>query len=90
MATDPETELRVLRRDEWDRWYDQLVRASGARPVVPEERKLDRSLTEFGRCLGVWDRDACVGTAGSFGFRTTVPGGALVPAAGVALPDGGF
>ncbi|GAB1329612.1 GNAT family N-acetyltransferase [Streptomyces sennicomposti] len=74
----------MLRQDEWDTWYDHLVRAFGG-TVAPEERELDRSLTEFGRSLGVWDGDACVGSVGAFGFRLTVPGGSPVPAAGVTM-----
>ncbi|MEU0598946.1 GNAT family N-acetyltransferase [Streptomyces sp. NPDC006393] len=85
MATDLATGLRVLRRDEWDAWYDNLVRAFGGGPSTPEERELDRSLTEFDRSLGVWDGRTCVGTAGAFSFRMTVPGGALVPAAGITM-----
>ncbi|MGV9346626.1 GNAT family N-acetyltransferase [Streptomyces spiralis] len=85
MATDLATELRVLRRDEWDAWYDNLVRAFGGGPGTPEERELDRSLTEYDRSLGVWNGRTCVGTAGAFSFRMTVPGGALVPAAGITM-----
>lgn len=85
MATDLATGPRVLRRDEWDTWYDNLVRAFGGGPGSPEERELDRSLTEFDRSLGVWDDGTCVGTAGAFSFRMTVPGGALVPAAGITM-----
>ena len=79
------TELRVLRQDEWNTWYDNLVDAFGGVPESPEERELWQGLTEFDRFLGVWDGDACVGTAGAFSFRITVPGGASVPAAGVTM-----
>ena len=79
------TELRVLRQDEWDTWYDNLVNAFGGIPESPEERELWSRLTEFDRSLGVWDGDTCVGTAGAFSFRLTVPGGASVPAAGVTM-----
>ncbi|MFF0970789.1 GNAT family N-acetyltransferase [Streptomyces sp. NPDC003703] len=85
MATDLATELRVLRPDEWDTWYDNLIRAFGGVPEPGEERDLYRTLTECGRSLGVWDGDRCVATAGAFGFRVTVPGGAAVPAAGVTM-----
>jgi predicted acetyltransferase len=78
-------ELRELRQDEWDTWYDTLVRAFGAVPEAAEERELWNSLTEVGRSIGVWDGDVCVGTAGAFSFRLTVPGGASVPAAGVTM-----
>ncbi|WP_159667469.1 GNAT family N-acetyltransferase [Streptomyces mexicanus] len=84
MATECAAGPRVLRRDEWDTWFDNLVRAFGG-GVSPEERELDRSLTEFDRSLGVWDAGVCVGTAGAFSFRMTVPGGASVPTAGVTM-----
>ncbi|MEV0240836.1 GNAT family N-acetyltransferase [Streptomyces sp. NPDC050674] len=79
------TGLRVLRRDDWDKWYDTLVRGFGGVPEAAEERELWNSLTEFDRSLGVWDGDECVGTAGAFSFRLTVPGGASLPAAGVTM-----
>lgn len=78
-------ELRALRQDEWDIWYDTLIRAFGGVAEAAEERELWNSLTEFDRSLGVWDADACVGTAGAFSFRLTVPGGAAVNAAGVTM-----
>ncbi|MFE9442778.1 GNAT family N-acetyltransferase [Streptomyces sp. NPDC006602] len=79
------TDVRVLQRDDWDQWYDKLIRAFGGVPESSEEREVWRSLTETDRSLGVWDGDVCVGTAGAFSFRLTVPGGASVPAAGVTM-----
>ncbi|WP_203615354.1 GNAT family N-acetyltransferase [Streptomyces sp. SID13726] len=79
------TDLRVLRQDDWDEWYDNLIRAFGGVPESAEERELWRELTERDRSIGAWDGDLCVGTAGAFGFRLTVPGGASVPAAGVTM-----
>ncbi|MFE9632931.1 GNAT family N-acetyltransferase [Streptomyces sp. NPDC006463] len=76
-------EMRVLQADEWDVWYDQLELAFGGVPDSPQERRLYKSLTETERSLGVWDGATCVGSAGSFRFRLSVPGGAIVPAAGV-------
>ncbi|MFC7844963.1 GNAT family N-acetyltransferase [Streptomyces sp. NPDC057382] len=76
---------RVLRRDEWDKWYNSLLRGFGGVPEAAEERELWNALTEFDRSLGVWDGDECVGTAGAFSFRLTVPGGAPVRAAGVTM-----
>ncbi|ANP55049.1 putative acetyltransferase [Streptomyces griseochromogenes] len=85
MGTDRAMETGVLRPEEWDEWWDQLVRAFGDGPTSAEERELDKSLTEFERSLAVRDGDAIVGTAGAFSFRMTVPGGDLVPAAGVTM-----
>ncbi|MGW3290902.1 GNAT family N-acetyltransferase [Streptomyces sp. NPDC001002] len=79
------TDLRVLRQDDWDKWYDSLIRAFGGVPESSEEQALWRERTEIDRSIGVWDGDACVGTAGAFDFRLTVPGGAAVPAAGVTM-----
>ncbi|MFF7173825.1 GNAT family N-acetyltransferase [Streptomyces pseudovenezuelae] len=78
-------DLRVLRQDDWDEWYDSLIRAFGGVPESAEERELSRELTEHERSIGVWDGERCVGTAGAFSFRLTVPGGASVPAAGVTM-----
>ncbi|MFF6995046.1 GNAT family N-acetyltransferase [Streptomyces sp. NPDC008313] len=79
------TEVRVLRQSEWNAWYDTLLRAFGGLPETAEERELWDSLTEYDRCLGAWEGDSCVGTAGAFRFRLTVPGGAAVPTAGVTM-----
>lgn len=79
------TDLRVLRQPEWNTWYDNLVRAFGGVPESSEEREVMNALTEYDRFLGIWDGDQCVGTAGAFSFRVTVPGGASVPAAGITM-----
>ncbi|MBT2466710.1 GNAT family N-acetyltransferase [Streptomyces sp. ISL-66] len=79
-------ETRVLTADEWDVWFDHLELAFGGVPELSEERELCKSLTELTRSLGVWDGGQCVGSAGAFSFRLSVPGGgALVPAAGVTM-----
>ncbi|MFG2927273.1 GNAT family N-acetyltransferase [Streptomyces achromogenes] len=85
MGTVHGTELRPLREDEWDGWCDALYRAFGAGPASGEEREAERATTEFDRSLAAWDGDTLVGTAGAFSFRLTVPGGALVPTAGVTM-----
>lgn len=79
------TDLRVLRQDEWDVFYDNLLRAFGGEQEASEERELWRALTKFDRFIGVWDGSDCVGSAGAFDFRVTVPGGASLPAAGVTM-----
>ncbi|MFI8945272.1 GNAT family N-acetyltransferase [Streptomyces sp. NPDC053750] len=82
---DQVTELRVLRRDEWKTWYGTLIRAFSGVPESAEEMELYDALTEVDRSIGVWEGGECVGTAGAFSFRVTVPGGAEVPAAGVTM-----
>ncbi|MGQ4405074.1 GNAT family N-acetyltransferase [Streptomyces hayashii] len=85
MTSEAAGRMRGLRRDEWDEWYDTLLRAFGGVGEPAEERELFRELTPYERSLGVWDGDACVGTAGAYDFRLTVPGGASVPTAGVTM-----
>ncbi|SCK18272.1 GNAT family N-acetyltransferase [Streptomyces sp. WMMB 322] len=77
------TELRTLRRSEWDSWFDGILRAFGAAGGL--DRELYRELTETDRSLGAWDGDELVGSASLFSFRMAVPGGALVPSAGLAM-----
>ncbi|MHB9861715.1 GNAT family N-acetyltransferase [Streptomyces sp. YIM S03343] len=79
------TELRPLERDEWDVWYGTLIRAFGGVPESAEELETWRSLTPYDRSIGVWDGERCVGSAGAFPFRLTLPGGAAVRAAGVTM-----
>ncbi|WP_314176539.1 GNAT family N-acetyltransferase [Streptomyces winkii] len=77
------TELRSLRPAEWDRWYDGLLRAFGAVGVF--DRELYRELTEIDRSVAAWDGGEVVGSSSMVSFRMTVPGGALVPAAGLSM-----
>lgn len=79
------TDVRSLAKDEWDTWYRMLDVAFGGVPESPDEQELWRALTECERSIGVWDGEACVGSAGAFSFRLSVPGGALVDAAGVTM-----
>ncbi|MFI2782881.1 GNAT family N-acetyltransferase [Streptomyces sp. ALB3] len=79
------TDLRVLTASEWDAWLGCTELAFGGVPLSPESRELYASLAEPQRALGHWDGAECVGTAGAYSFRVTVPGGAAVPAAGVTM-----
>ncbi|GAA3489453.1 GNAT family N-acetyltransferase [Streptomyces cremeus] len=74
----------MLTPAEWDTFYASLERAFGV-TESQEERELFRDLTEFDRTIGVWDGAGCVGTAGAFSFRMTVPGGASLPVAAVTM-----
>ncbi|MGP3991114.1 GNAT family N-acetyltransferase [Streptomyces sp. 3N207] len=78
------SEPRVLQPSEWDAWYDVLLSAF-ASGESSEERELYRALTEVERSIGIWDEDRPVATAGLLSFRMTVPGGAVVPTAGVTM-----
>ncbi|SDK63806.1 GNAT family N-acetyltransferase [Streptomyces indicus] len=78
-------EIRTLDANDWDRWFTHLETAFGGVRSPAQEREFDQAVTETERSLGVWDGDQVVGTAGAFSFRMAVPGGALVPAAGVTM-----
>ncbi|GGV12440.1 GNAT family N-acetyltransferase [Streptomyces griseoflavus] len=84
-TTGPAPELRVLKPEEWDKVYANLIRAFGGTPEAEEERELWRALTEYDRFLGAWEGGECVASAGAFRFQLTVPGGASVAAAGVTM-----
>lgn len=78
-------ELRVLREADWDRWYDTVLLAWGGVPEPPGVRSLWGELASVERSIGAWEDGETIGTASAFAFRLSVPGGALVPAAGVSL-----
>ncbi|MGW6209389.1 GNAT family N-acetyltransferase [Streptomyces sp. NPDC055089] len=79
------TELRVLQPSEWNQWFSSLELAFGGSQEPAEQREQYRSVTEYERSIGIWDGDDVVATTGAFTFRLAVPGGALVPAAGVTM-----
>ncbi|GAB2881493.1 GNAT family N-acetyltransferase [Streptomyces mayteni] len=78
-------ELRGLEAGDWDAWYGGLEWAFGGVPDAPEERALWRELTEIDRSIAAWDGDRIVGSFGAFSLRMAVPGGALVPTAGITM-----
>jgi predicted acetyltransferase len=78
-------ELRPLDPADWDTWYDTVLMAFPGEPKPPEERALWRELTEPARSLAAWDDKQVVGTLSAFSFGVSVPGGAVVPAAGLTL-----
>jgi predicted acetyltransferase len=75
-------DLRNLEPGQWEHWFDGIDRAFGG-SFVAEHRAFWKSVNEPERSIAAWDGDAIVGSAGAFSFRLSVPGGALVPAAGV-------
>ncbi|WP_103500250.1 GNAT family N-acetyltransferase [Streptomyces sp. SM14] len=79
------TELRALDPADWQTWYRTLTTAFASERETAEERALWNSLTEHKRSLGAWDGGDVVGTLSAFSFRLSVPGGAVVPAAGLTM-----
>ncbi|MFC9431167.1 GNAT family N-acetyltransferase [Streptomyces sp. NPDC056987] len=76
-------DLRVPSRSEYASWQGALELAFGGVEGSVGDPDLLRDLAEIERAIGVWDGDECVGTAGAYSFRLSVPGGAQVPTAGV-------
>ncbi|MGV9315357.1 GNAT family N-acetyltransferase [Streptomyces sp. NPDC003691] len=79
------TELHVLSEADWDEWYGVLERAFGGAGKGAEHRDAVRRITDPGRSLAVRDGKLIVGTAGSFRFEVTVPGGRSATIAGVTM-----
>ncbi|MEU6173040.1 GNAT family N-acetyltransferase [Streptantibioticus parmotrematis] len=79
------TRFEVLEPERWEEWYGALERAFGGPPEAPEERALWHGLTECDRSLVALDGDVIAGGASAFSFRLSLPGGAVVPAAGVTM-----
>lgn len=78
-----EPELRPVIDDELPAYIREAQRAFGG--VLIEDVEMWRSVTELSRTIGAFDDGEVVGTAGAFTFELTVPGGSVVPAAGVTL-----
>ncbi|NJQ08584.1 GNAT family N-acetyltransferase [Streptomyces lonarensis] len=79
------TELKELDPADWERWYRCLNTAFAGEVELAEQRALWRDLTEHKRSLGAWDDGQVVGTLSAFSFRMAVPGGAVLPTAGLTM-----
>ncbi len=77
-------DVRGISEDELERFWPVLFTAFGQEPTA--ERVADEAAwVDVDRLLGVVDGDRFVGTAGSYAFEQTVPGGATLPVAGVTM-----
>jgi len=77
-------DLRSVRDDEFVD-YLLAVQAGFGRTTHDEHDEYPAHLLTPHRSLGVWDAGTVVATAGSYAFDLTVPGGAQLPMAGVAM-----
>ncbi|MGH3321977.1 MAG: GNAT family N-acetyltransferase [Streptosporangiaceae bacterium] len=75
--------IRPIRKAEWDAYVSVLEQAFGE-TESPEEVQLDRELIDLDRTLAAFDGATMCGTTCVFPFEMTVPGGALLPVAGVS------
>src|SRR3954453_4919662 len=77
--------FRAIVPDEVDDFFASLsVAFSDPRPD-PEEVESDKKVLETDRAFAAFDGDRIVGCAGVYTQRMVVPGGALVPTAGVTM-----
>jgi predicted acetyltransferase len=76
-----ELSLRVVPEDAFVAYERRIQRAFGFNQGgdVADER----SLCELDRTLAIFDGDDVVATAGAYSFELTLPGGAVVPVAGI-------
>jgi predicted acetyltransferase len=76
--------LRAATPDEMTAFHRATSVAFGSIPSPADLKEWGHGL-EPERTLAAFDGDAIVGTAGAFSFEMTVPGGSLVPTAGVTV-----
>ncbi|NGN63288.1 GNAT family N-acetyltransferase [Streptomyces sp. A7024] len=78
-------ELRELRADGVADWFGTAMTAFGGVQMPEEKRGGWLRVIEPERSIAAWDESQLVGTTGAYSFRMVVPGGALVPTAGVTF-----
>ncbi|MBI2709276.1 MAG: GNAT family N-acetyltransferase [Actinobacteria bacterium] len=78
-------ELRVPAREDFAGFFGPVFRAFGTPEPTAEELDDEQVLWEPERSVGALVDGDWVGTAGAYSFELTVPGGGLVPAAGVTM-----
>jgi len=77
-----ELTARVVTEDELDEWQRVVSTAFGGFPE-PGHVELNRRMLPLDRTVAVFSGEDLVGTAGSYGFDMTVPGGDTIPVGGV-------
>ena len=77
-------EIRTIDENELSRYLNVLGSAFGE-PIPEDEVVRFAEVLPLERAFAAFDSGAMVGTGGAFPFHMTVPGGAVVPAAGVTM-----
>ena len=79
-----DVEIRGIREDELEAWIHATEAAFSDR-LDPEEIELERSVAEIDRSMAAFDGADIVGTAAAASLRMAVPGGHVVPVAGITM-----
>ncbi|MQY15109.1 N-acetyltransferase Eis [Streptomyces sp. RB5] len=76
-------ELRKIEAAQWESWFSRVELAFGGIRENAEERAFWAERNEPDRTVAAYDGELIVGAAGAYSFRMSVPGGGVVPVAGV-------
>jgi predicted acetyltransferase len=80
-----EPTYRIPQPDELEAFFRPVLRGFGHPAPTPENIEDERLIWEPARSLGALDGDDWVGGTGAFTMDLTLPGGAVIPAAGVTM-----
>jgi len=75
--------IRPITLDDFDGFYRVDQHAFNGSPLSEGDRRFVLSKFEFDRSLAAFDGDMPIGTAMAYSFLLSVPGGGVLPAAGV-------
>jgi len=77
--------VRPIGPDEFDGFHLVHEHAFGGGPMTEEDRRVFLPRMEFDRSLAAFDGEVAISAAGAYSFMLSVPGGHVLPAAGVSL-----
>jgi predicted acetyltransferase len=77
--------VRPIGPDEFDGFAQVHEHAFGGGPMTEEDRRMFLPQMEFDRSLAAFDGELVISAAGAYSFMLSVPGGHVLPAAGVSL-----
>ena len=77
--------VRPITPDEFGGFHLVHEHAFGGGPMTQEDRRVFLPRMEFDRSLAAFDGDTIISAAGAYSFMLSVPGGQVLPAAGVSL-----
>ncbi len=77
--------VRPVSPEEFDGFHLVHEHAFGGGPLSEEDRRVFLPRMEFDRSLAAFDGEVAISAAGAYSFMLSVPGGRMLPAAGVTL-----